>query len=360
MDGIGWFTYEVFSRLVKKHPECEFHFIFDRAWSEQFMFGDNVVPHKIGPQARHPILFYLWFDRRLPKLVKKIDPDLFVSPDGFIPRNLDCKVLNVLHDINFHHNPNDFGWMVRNYYNHFVPQFAQIADRLATVSEFCKADIASAYDIDSSKIDVVYNGVNERYQPVSETQKAQTRKRFTETCPYILFLGTIVPRKNLKNLLIAFDLFKETDNAKHKLLVVGSKKYWTPELEKVYASMQHKSEVIFLGYRMPEELALITASAKVLAFISYFEGFGIPILEAMKCGVPVLSANRTATKEIAGDAAFLVDPFNLQEIREGLVRLTTDPNLRDELVEAGFVRASSFNWDKTASDLWDSMMKTIA
>jgi len=111
---------------------------------------------------------------------------------------------------------------------------------------------------------------------------------------------------------------------------------------------------------MPEELVDIPASASILAFISYFEGFGIPILEAMKCGVPVLTSNRTATKEIAGDAALLVDPFNIPEVKDGLSRLTADVKLRAELVERGFARVAQFNWDKTTADLWDSMMKTLA
>lgn len=360
MDGIGWFTYEVFTRLVKKYPQHEFHFIFDRAWSKQFVFGNNVVPHKIGPQARHPILFYWWFEHSLPKLVDKIQPDLFVSPDGFIPLSLKCKVLNVLHDINFHHNPKDFGWMVRNYYNRFVPRFAKAADRLATVSHFCKNDIAQAYDIDLDKIDVVYNGVNETYQPISEVEKKATRLKYTNARPYILFLGTIVPRKNLKNLMLGFDAFKETDQGNFQLLVVGSKKYWTPELEKTYNQMKFKDDVVFLGYKMPDELVKITGSASMLAFVSYFEGFGIPILEAMKCGVPVLTSNRTATKEIAGDAADLINPFDPESIANGIKRLVVNSERSESYVELGFKRAAQFSWDKTADELWNSMMKTLA
>ncbi len=360
MDGIGWFTYEVFSRMVKAHPEHEFHFIFDRDWSQEFIFAENVVPHKVGPQARHPILFYLWFEQSLPKLIADIKPDLFVSPDGFIPLNLDCKVLNVLHDINFYHNPEDFGWMVRNYYNRFVPRFAKAADRLATVSNFCKDDIATAYELSPDKIDVVYNGVNENYKPISEEKKQETRDKFTDGCPFVLFLGTIVPRKNLKNLMLGFDQFKKGDQDGFKLLVVGSKKYWTAELEKAYLSLTHKEDVVFLGYKMPEELRNITASATLLGFVSYFEGFGIPILEAMKCGVPVLSSNLTATKEIAADAACLVDPYQAEAIAQGIGQIIGDQNYRQGLIEKGHKRAAKFSWDKTAEELWNSMMKTLA
>lgn len=360
MDGIGWFTYEVFSRLAKKYPEHEFHFIFDRAWLDKFIFADNVVPHKVGPQARHPLLFYWWFERSLPQLINKIKPDLFVSPDGFIPLTLDCKVLNVLHDINFHHNPDDFGWFVKNYYNHFVPQFARKADRLATVSNFCKRDITEAYQLNADKIDVVYNGVNENYAVLNDTVKNETRNEFTRGCPYVLFLGTIVPRKNLKNLLLGFDEYKSKHDDEYKLLVVGSKKYWTPTLEQVYVNMKHKGDVIFLGYRTPEELTRITGSASLLAFVSLFEGFGIPILEAMKCGVPVITSNQTATKEVADQAALLIDPNEPSAIADGLGRVLQNSDLSSSLIEKGLARAAQFSWDKTADDLWNSMMKTLA
>lgn len=359
MDGIGWFTAETLKRITRSHPEHEFHFIFDRPWDEQFLFSENVIPHKVFPPARHPFLFYWWFEWSVPRLLKKIQPDLFVSPDGFIPIRGKTPTLNVIHDINFYHNPQDFGFPFRQYYNYFTPRFARRSERVATVSQFCRQDIAGAYGLNPDSIDVLYNGVNPSFGPLKEEEKIQVRKEHAIGKPYFLFMGTIIPRKNIINTLKAFDRFHEDNSSDHQLIVVGNKKWWTAEMESVFGSMRQKKKVHFLGYQHPQVTKNLMAAADLLCFASFFEGFGIPILEAMQSDVPVITSNITATAEIASDAALLVDPHSPESIADAMTTLVSSTQKREELIKKGRLRVKEFSWERTAELFWDSMQKTL-
>lgn len=344
---------------MEQHPEVEFYFLFDRDYDPHFIFAPNVHPVVIGPQARHPFLFVWWFDLSVTRVLKRIKPDLFLSPDGYLSLTTPVPSLAVIHDLNFEHFPQDLPWLVRHYYRFYFPRFAQKAQRIATVSEFSKADIVEQYGIDSEKIDVVYNGANEDFVPISQHEIEATRDRFSHGHPYFLFVGSLQPRKNLARLFGAFDAFRHTDQQDVKLLVVGEKKWWTAEIRQAYESMDHAGDVIFAGRLEPDQLRKVTASALASLYVSYFEGFGIPILEAFRCGVPVITANVTATAEIAGDAALLINPFDESDIAKAMLRISRDEALRNALIAKGHTRAQDFSWDRTAASLWRSILKAV-
>jgi len=359
LEGIGWFTYESLKRITQQHPEYEFIFIFDRPYDNSFIFSDNIKPVVIQPQARHPVLFYLWFEQSIPRLFKKINPDLFISPDGYLSLKSKVKSLVVMHDLNFEHYPKDIPLMARKHYRYFFPKYAKKADRIATVSEYSKQDIIDQYDVSTNKIDVVYNGADEGFKPACLELKKKIQKKYAEDCPYFLFVGALHPRKNLINLFKAFDLFKKSKSTNIKLLVVGEKMWWTPEIKKAYETMENKSDVLFSGRLNFDELQKVVASALALTYVSYFEGFGIPIVESFYSGTPVITSNVTSMPEVAGDAALLIDPFSVQSITEALVKISSDENLRKSLIEKGFERKKEFTWQKTADRLWTSIEKVL-
>ncbi len=359
LEGIGWFTYETLRRMVASHPETEFWFIFDRKPDPSFIFGNNVKTLVLRPPARHPLLFVIWFEWSLHKALKRIKPDLFLSPDGYLSLRSDVAALAVMHDLNFEHFPADLPLLVRWYYRFFFPRFARHAERIATVSAFSKQDIHTQYQIPLSDIDVLYNGANELYEPVDEEVRQEVRDKYTSGCPYFMFVGSLHPRKNLARLFTSFDLFKQETDNNIKLLVVGEKKWWTKNIRDSYEMMRCKDEVIFCGRLEAAQLHLVTASALASVYVSYFEGFGIPIVEAFRCGVPVITSNVTSMPEVAGNAALLVDPYSERSIAEAMIELAGDENLRKELVEKGLVRARVFTWDKAAARLWESVLKTI-
>jgi glycosyltransferase involved in cell wall biosynthesis len=155
-------------------------------------------------------------------------------------------------------------------------------------------------------------------------------------------------------------MFKKSAANDIKLLIVGSKMWHNKELELTYESMQFKADVIFTGRLPIEELCRATASAMVMTYVSYFEGFGIPILEAFAAGVPVITSNVTSMPEVAGDAAILVDPFDVEEISSAMKNIAENESLREDLIQKGFQRCKAFSWDVSAQNLWRSIEKTMA
>ena len=359
LEGIGWVAYETLKRISQQHPEHDFYFIFDRKYDEEFIFADNVHPLVAYPQARHPFLYYIWFEISLPLIFKKIKPDLFLSPDSHLTLASKVKSIAVFHDLNFEHYPEDLPMMERFFNQYFFPKYARKAHRIVTVSEFSKRDIINQYNVSADKIDVVYNGANELYKPISEELKTKTRDHYTAGNPYFLFVGAVHPRKNIARLFHAFDIFKRHDKDNIKLLIVGHKKWWTREIRESFENMNYADEVIFSGRLPADELLRVIASALSLTYISYFEGFGIPILEAFYCDVPVITSNVTSMPEVAGDAALLVDPFSVKSIASALSDMAGNKELRKELIEKGRRRKEIFNWQKTADDLWKAIEKTL-
>jgi glycosyltransferase involved in cell wall biosynthesis len=266
--------------------------------------------------------------------------------------------LAVIHDLNFEAYPQDLPIFNRLFYRHYFPRYAKRAKRIAAVSGYTKKDITDRYHIDANKIDVVYNGVNEMFSPVPENVIQETRNKFSQGNPYFLFVGAIHQRKNIANLLRAFELFKNSNDSQLKLLLTGKKRWWTDEMEKVHSSMKFKDDVIFTGRLDENDLHLVTASAFASVYVSTFEGFGIPIVEAMRSGVPVITSNVTSMPEVAGDAAILCDPFSYESISRSMAELWKDQNLRNILIEKGLARQKNFTWDKTAAALWTSINNT--
>jgi glycosyltransferase involved in cell wall biosynthesis len=359
LDGIGWFSYQTLKRITQNNPDVHFVFLFDRDCNEEFIFSDNITPLVIGPQARHPFLYYAWFHLSVKNLLNRMNPDLFLSPDGFLSPGAKCKQLPVIHDINFLHNPKDLTPLTSKYYNYFFPKYAKLATRIATVSEYSKADISKNYLIDPNKIDVVYNGINEGFKPLSEEDKQQTREIFSHGKPYFLFVGSQSPRKNLNRLIAAFDLFKEQTQSDFKLVLVGAVYSNEGDVKRVIEKSKFKNDIIFSGRQPQSELEKIMASAFALTFVPYFEGFGIPIVEALQCHTPVICSNTTSMPEISGNAGLLVDPFEVKSICNGMLDMYKNESLRYQLIENGKIRKNMFSWDKSADLLWNSITKCL-
>lgn len=353
LDGIGWFSYETLRRIVKAHPEHEFIFLFDRTWTDEFIFGPNVRPVVLQPPARHPFLWYAWFEYSVHRFLKREKPAVFLSPDGYIPLRSKTPCISIIHDINFLHRPHDLPLLSRWYYNRFFPEFARRARIVGTVSEYSAGDIASNYGIERSSIKVVYNGANEKYAPLDTLSKQTTREKYTGGQPFFIFVGTMHPRKNIPNLLRAFDLFREKNTEPFRMVLVGSMSFLTGEIDQVLRGMKHREDVVFTGRLEPADLHRLMASAEALVFVPFIEGFGIPMVEAMRCAVPVIASDATSLPEIAANAALYVSPHEPVNIAEAMHRLISEPGLKDNLSARGLERSRFFSWDKSATELWE-------
>ncbi len=357
LEGMGWFSYETLKRITTGHPEHTFLFLFDRFFDPGFIFSKNIIPLVLPPQTRHPVLWYIWFEWILPRKLKQHGASLYFSPDGYMPLHLKIPSLVAIHDINFHHRPGDLPPSSRYYYRKYFPRFASRADRIVTVSEYSRKDIIDSYGIPPDKIDVVYNGVNQAFKPISQESIVKARNEYAGGCPYFVFVGSFHPRKNLSRLMKAFDLFREQSPGPYKMVIVGEKMFMTGDIDKTYSTLKHRKDVVFTGRLSPEKLSEVMGAAVALTFVPLFEGFGIPLLEAMNCDIPILASNVTSLPEIAGKAAIYCNPLEIQDISKGMSSLSSNPDLRMELVREGRKRRTSFNWDLTADKVWKSLEK---
>jgi len=358
--GINAFAVHTLKRMVTAHPEHEFVFLFDRPYDEKFIFGHNVIPEVVSPPTRHPLLQYLWFNLSLPPVLKKHRPDLFYSPDGYAPLQLkNIPSLLVIHDINFHHYPASVPLADRIYMNYFFPRCARQATRLLTVSEFCKQDIAASFHVPAEKIDVTCNGPGEIFEPINDNQKSQIRRQYTGGEEYFIYIGAILPRKNIPRMIRAFELFRKNSAKKTKMVIAGKKMCLTQEVETSYRHSPFKNDILFTGELPADVLGQLLGASLALVLVSYFEGFGIPVVEAMHAGVPVIASNVTALPEIAGDAALFADPFSEASIAGAMEKIAADASLRQQLIARGHERKKLYTWEKAATLIWQSIEKTI-
>lgn len=359
LDGIGWFTYETLRRITVAHPEHQFLFIFDRPFPEKFVFAPNVKAIYAGPPTRHISLFIPWFEIVIPRLLKKYKAELFISTDGHMPLRGKVPCLPVIHDINFFHYPEQLPFLVRKYYNYFFPRFARKALRIITVSEYSKNDLTSSYGIDAEKIDVALNGVNDKYSPLPEQINEATRKKYSGGSGYFLFIGLIIPRKNLRRLIEAYFEYRAKGNSSLKLLVVGNKKWWSPNDDQFVQASEFGQDVLFVGRLDADELHKVIAASFALTFVPLFEGFGIPVLEAFACGVPVIASDVTSLPEVGGEAALYCNPTDIHSISEAMMQVSRDENLRKTMIEKGLERVKLFSWDKTTEAFWKSIERCL-
>lgn len=359
LEGIGWFSHETLSRIVHDHPEHEFLFIFDRPWDESFIYAKNVTPIKTIVPSRHPFLWIWHYEVDIPAILKKYKPDLFFSPDGWMSLRTSVPTIDVIHDINFIHRPSDFPLWVRKYYNHFFPLFAQKSVRLITVSEFSKKDLVDTFHLPAEKVDVAHNGCNALYTGLTEDVKIEVRNKFTNGSPFFIYVGSRNPRKNIAGLLDAFEEFKEEDTQNYKLVFVGDPMWGKSYLSGRIDRMKYKDDLVFTGRLSTEVLQLVLASADALILVSFLEGFGIPVIEAMYCDVPVICSKVASLPEVAGDAAIFVNPYSVVEITKAMKQIADYPELRKSMVNKGRLQREKYSWDNTAKLVWASIEKVL-
>ncbi|HMN05878.1 MAG TPA: glycosyltransferase family 1 protein [Flavobacteriales bacterium] len=358
LEGIGWFAHETLRRITQAHPEHQFIYFFDRPYDARFVHAANVTPVVLPPPTRHPLLYRIWFNWVLPPALRRHRANLFLSPDGYLSLRTEVPQLSVMHDLNFEHHPGDLPPAYSRYYRRFFPRFAEKAARIVTVSEFSKQDIVKTYGVPTEKIDVVYNGIGEVFGPLPEGRRGEARRKHTGGLPYFVSVGSLHPRKNIARLLEAFDRFAD-ERPDARLVIVGEAFWWDDRMKAAWKKMKHAGQVVFTGRLEQKELHQVLADALALVFVSYFEGFGIPVAEAMQCGVPVIAANATSLPEVAGDAAVYCDPFEVGSITEAMQQVWSDAALRERLSAAGLLRAQRFTWDETAKGLWASVERMM-
>jgi len=355
LEGLGHYTHEIVRRMVQQHPEDEFLLLFDRAYDQQFVYGPNATPKVVFPPARHPLLWITWFETSLPFALERWKPDVFFSPDGYVSLRSKVPTLVTMHDVLPLRHPELLPRAVGTYYRYFMPRFARRAEKIATISDYVRHDIADACEVSEDKIEVVYNGCRNGFKPLNDAEQQHVRDVFAEGDPYFFYTGAIHPRKNIHRLIRAFDAFKKQSGSQVRLLLAGRFAWKTDEVKTAYEQSAYKNHIRFLGYVPETDLQNLTASALAMCLVSLNEGFGLPIVEAFNTDTPVLVSNVSALPEIAGDAALLVDPLDENAIAGSMMRLLEEKDLRRDLIEKGRARRKDFSWDQAALELYEML-----
>jgi glycosyltransferase involved in cell wall biosynthesis len=358
-DGIGWFTLEVTRGIAVAHPEHRFVLIGDRNYRQAPVTGDNIELINIPLRTFHPVLWHMWHEYLLPGVLKKVRPDLFIAPDGNIPLRTSVPCVPVIHDLNHEHRPGDLPLRERRYYRHFFPLFAGKAVRVATVSEFSARDISATYGISRDRIDIVPNGVASLFSPPCHGEAEVTRRQFTGGRPYFLFVSNFSPRKNVATVIRAYDLFRRDNKSDHMLLLAGSRLYLTGDLDRALRSTSYSKDILFTGSVTRDILRRLYGAATALTFVPWYEGFGIPVVEAQRCGTPCILSDTSSLSEISGGAALCAGPAGAGAIAEAMAQLVDDEALRRRLSEEGIHNSLRYSWENTAAAMWDCITRAV-
>lgn len=270
MDGIGWFAYNTLKHIVNKNSETEFHFFFDSTIENEFLFGTNVIPHKLFPPAKHSALNIVWSEFSVRNKLKKIKPDIYFSPDGMLCLGWDGPQYGVIHDINFMHHPEFLKFSNRIYYRHYFPKFAHKATRLATVSEYSKKDIVNTFKIDSRKIDVVYCGINSFFMKLMKVPSSKQGWNFQVGSP-IFVCGHFKSEENVVGLIKAYEAFRRESSNAIKLLIAGGGMYKSDEVTAIKKQSEFGEDIIMTGRVDNDALNNLYASAHALVFVPFLK-----------------------------------------------------------------------------------------
>lgn len=357
LEGYGRFTFEIFKRIVEAHPQHEFIFLFDSPFNEDFIFTKNVTPVVVGPAARHPLLWKWWYDYKIPSILKKHKADVFVSPDGFCSLRTKVPQITVIHDLAFLHRPKDIPRSHLWFYKRYTPKFIKKSKALITVSQASQQDIIEHYPEAAGKITVAHNAARQGFQPLNWEQKQLVKEKHTESREYFLYTGSIHPRKNLVNLLKAFSIFKKWQQSEMKLVLCGRSAWKNEAFQKDLATYKYRNDVHLTGYLPDDELCAVTASAYALVYPSYFEGFGLPVAEAMQSGVPVITTKTPALMETGGDAALYAPADDIEQLAAQMMAIYKDEHLRAQQIDKGLKQAAKFSWQRSAETVWNCIQQ---
>ncbi len=342
--GVGHYTDQLLRHLLQVRPEWEF-----LLYSNRCMNGETAHLAGATPVPGHfPLSRWLWMQARLPQVIRHSQPDLCHFPNNSAPLRPGRPYIVTIHDASLflysHFHPRSRLLALRL----LLPRVARQAAAVITVTEHARQDLVRVLGLAPEKVHVIWEAASAHFRPASPEERQRLRRKYRLPARFVFYAGTLEPRKNLGRLILA--LGKLQAQGLEPWLVLAGPKGWlgNGQLEEAIHQAGLAGRVRYLGYVPGEDLPGLYSLATLFAFPSLYEGFGLPPLEAMACGAPTLTSRGSAMAEVCGQAALLVDPRDVEEMAQGLIRLWTEAPLREELRERGFRRAKRYSWTRTA------------
>jgi glycosyltransferase involved in cell wall biosynthesis len=342
--GISWYIYNLLRQLPRIDPSNRFSVFLN----ERQYVDERVDLHYTRWPAQQPLARIVWEQLILPAQLRRQKVDLIHAMAFAGPLLFNGPMVVTVYDLSFLRFPRAFRPWNRWYLSQFTRWSAHRARHVIAISESTRQDVINFLGMPSDRVEVVYCGADPLFHSLPPEQIQAFRKQHNLPDKFVLFLGTLEPRKNLDRLLRAYAGWWQMDPDAPYLVIAGAQGWYYDAVLSLVHSLGVAERVIFLGYVPREDLPLLYNSADMFVYPSLFEGFGLPVLEAMACGVPVITSNVSSLPEVAGEAAVLIDPTDTDELRESLLSLWRDSDQRRNLAARGKKQASHFTWERAA------------
>ncbi len=351
--GVGHYTYFLVRHLLRNDQQNTYVLFFDNRVTDTKEFEqENVEIRRFAFSQYKKFLPFSYSHMLITAMLLKEKLDVFHAPANIIPLTYPKTSIVTIHDLAIYKNP---AWFPMQVFSTrlLVPQSLRKAQHIIAVSESTKQDLEEIFGVQPEKMSVIYEA------PFTDALHVKDRnvdilEKFRLTQPYILFVGTIDPRKNVEMLLEAFTIVRKHPELKSiQFILAGGKGYRHDRVLDRIAQLHLGSAIKYLGYVTHNEKLALLKNAAVFAFPSLYEGFGLPVLDAMKLGVPVVTSNVSSLPEVAGDAAIQVNPDDPKALAGALTTVLTDPQKAADMVRKGFTQAQKFNWDQAALQTLD-------
>ena len=354
------YLYYLLNSLAKIDKQNQYFILVSTVNKDRFTINQENFTQVLCPiGGQNRLQRILWEQTRLPQMLKSLKIDILHSPNNISPIWVPCKsVVTIQFMINFV-MPWEFNPVFRRWYvNSFMRLSARRADKIVSVSGNLKKEIMAFLEVPENKIAVIHHGVDEKFSPISSCNINDCKRKYEIKNDYILSVANNYAYKNLEGVIRASSYLRQKYKIPHQLVLVGSldllekrKELLLKEIQE--AEVEEGRDVICTGFVEHSELPFLYSACSVFVLPSYCESFGMPLLEAMSCGAPVVTSNISAMPEVVGDAGILVNPYSVEEIAKAVYQVLSQPSLREELIQKGLERAKQFSWE-------DAARKTLA
>jgi glycosyltransferase involved in cell wall biosynthesis len=344
--GMGKYIIELVNRIPKDDPEnCYVIYVSEKNEKYFDLTAKNITIKKVPDILTSPFLKIIWEQLFLPFSLIKNSVDIYHATGFVLPlwKPKKTKFVVTIADMTFFTHPQYHKWFKNSYFRVFIPISLKNADKVLAISENTKEDIVAITQTNPKKIQTVHLGVDSYFIPEQKKEYGLILAKYKIKQPYTLFVGMLEPRKNIIGLIKAFSLIE--DKKGHILVIVGEKGWMYDTIFSYVNKLGLENDVLFIGYVPDHDLAALYSRATCFVYPSFYEGFGIPVIEAMACGCPVITSNNSSLKEIVGDAAILIDPYSVEQIAEKMQLLLQNKEEQQKRKDAGLKQARKYKWE---------------